>query len=315
MNYMRMIALFTVFIFLSALGGDSFAETLAAPPALPVNNTAPAPIASTTMTTPAAVAPLPAPLANKMTTAAPSPAAATTTTANAAPAKPAEPADTRPVVGKVIWVKGVFTATAPNKAKRELIKGDAILLHDTLMTSKDTQAQIVFTDDTLMTFRPETTFVIDEYEFQPASKTKSVGKYLMNLITGGFRTITGLIAKSNPPDYRVNTPVATIGVRGTDYSVMLQGGQLLMGFDHGTPCVSSGGGSMCLGSVNRYVKVNAANAKPVALKQQPDVFRVPLPVQPVVFTPPQRIPNAGGTYTAPKGSASSSNPPGSFCIK
>ncbi|MGH8446844.1 MAG: hypothetical protein ACREVL_16350, partial [Solimonas sp.] len=39
----------------------------------------------------------------------------------------------------------------------------------------------------------------------------------LRLLKGGFRTVSGLIGKANPDEYRVTTPVATIGIRGTDY--------------------------------------------------------------------------------------------------
>ncbi|MDP3858880.1 MAG: hypothetical protein Q8Q73_14075 [Stagnimonas sp.] len=41
------------------------------------------------------------------------------------------------------------------------------------------------------------------------------------LVKGGFRSVSGLIGKVNQDDYRVSTPVATIGIRGTRYSARL----------------------------------------------------------------------------------------------
>lgn len=41
------------------------------------------------------------------------------------------------------------------------------------------------------------------------------------LVKGGFRTITGLIGKANQEDYRVTTPTATIGIRGTEWIVWI----------------------------------------------------------------------------------------------
>jgi hypothetical protein len=120
-------------------------------------------------------------------------------------------------VGRVVWIAGTFKALMPNKEERILQKTSLIYLNDTLVTDAKSKAQIVFTDQTLMTFREGTTFYIDKYDYHKTPKNGSVGTYLMKLIEGGFRTITGLIAKSKPSDYEVNTPVATIGVRGTDY--------------------------------------------------------------------------------------------------
>ena len=45
------------------------------------------------------------------------------------------------------------------------------------------------------------------------------------LVKGGFRTVSGLIGKASQDDYRVNTPVATIGIRGTRYGVRICQGE------------------------------------------------------------------------------------------
>lgn len=45
------------------------------------------------------------------------------------------------------------------------------------------------------------------------------------LVKGGFRTVSGLIGKVNQDDYRVSTPVATIGIRGTRYGVRICQGE------------------------------------------------------------------------------------------
>ena len=64
-------------------------------------------------------------------------------------------------VGRVVWVKGNLTALMENKEKRLLQKSSVIYLHDTLMTDNASQAQIVFTDNTLLTFRESTTFIVN----------------------------------------------------------------------------------------------------------------------------------------------------------
>ena len=177
-------------------------------------------------------------------------------------------------VGKVVWVNGNFHAVMPNKEDRKLQKASVFYLHDTLVTDQSTQAQIVFTDNSQMTFRPETRFYINQYEYHPGTKAGSAGKYVMNLIEGGFRTITGLIAKKNPPDYQVNTPVATIGVRGTDYVVYYHNGDLYIGYYEGRPCVRGGkkNQEMCLDAATPYGYVNKDSEAPVPVTEQPPVF-------------------------------------------
>ena len=161
----------------------------------------------------------------------------------------------------------------------------------------------------MLTFRPDTKFHIDAYQFNPQAKTGSVGKYVMSLVEGGFRTITGLIAKRNPPDYKVNTPVATIGVRGTDYAVYINKGQLYVGYYSGSPCVYSKKGSLCLSDKTKYAYVASEGAVPVPLAEQPPVFKEKLDVVPAKITPFTGGSMPGGTPTGPKSGVFSS-----FCI-
>lgn len=216
-------------------------------------------------------------------------------------------------VGRVVWVKGMFKAVMPNAEERILQKTSVIYSQDTLITDESSQAQIVFTDNTQMTFRASTKFFINQYAYDPKAKGKSVGKYIMNLIEGGFRTITGLIAKSNPTDYKVNTPVATIGVRGTDYAVYFRKGELYVGYYEGRPCVKSekakGEAELCLDASSPYGYVPGAGATPVPLAQRPVYFEDKLEIVPTKISP---FSGGGGSQSTP--SATPSGPISSFCI-
>lgn len=182
-------------------------------------------------------------------------------------------ADLPTPVGRVVWVKGVLRATMQNNEVRLLQKASIIYLHDTLSTDDKSQAQIGFTDNSLMTFQANTKLFISEYEFKPKVKN-SVGKYILNLIEGGFRTITGMVAKKNPNNYSVNSPVATIGVRGTEYRAYYHNGRLGVGWYKGTPCVTTFKKSktICLSKDLQYVEVPEPDSAPVPLKERPDYF-------------------------------------------
>lgn len=251
----------------------------------------------------------------------PVPATATAADGKATPA--AEKHDE--LVAKVVWVKGTFKATSPDNKARTLNKTDPIYLHDTLSTDKGSQAQIVFTDDSMMTFRPGTEFYIFDYKLN--TKGKQDGSYIMNLIKGGFRTITGLIAKANPKQYKVITPVATIGVRGTDYAIFLaEDGQLYVGQYKGSPCVSNDKNEeLCLNNSIKYANVPTAGAPPVQLTKQPAVFELKAEIVKSTFTDVGGAAPGGGTTSGgdptggvslPGNSGSSTNPlSSSFCIQ
>jgi hypothetical protein len=217
------------------------------------------------------------PSANMTAQAAPKTTAAPVTPAPATEVATAEtPIAGATPVGRVVWVKGDSFKALTNNKERVLKKMSVIYLHDRLTTNGQTTAEIVFTDNTLIVFNPTTIFTVDNYSYNASKGKGSVGKSVMSVIEGGFRTITGLIAKKNPPDYSMNTPVATIGVRGTDYRVQLKGGELFIGFNEGKPCVKSkdNPSELCLDSKTPYAKVASANAPPQGLSSsnRPSVF-------------------------------------------
>lgn len=224
-------------------------------------------------------------------------------------------------IAQVVWVKGSVKAIGENKVSRALERRSPIYEKDTIVTDSTGTGQIVFSDNGIMSLRTGTVFKIDQYKFVPKGNPKE-NKYIMSVTKGGFRTITGLISKSNPDGYKVNTPVATIGVRGTDYDIFLdEKGELQMEYHSGTPCVSNGGGGTCLSAANRYSSVANAKQAPKILKGQPAVFKnQPVTMTPATFSPTAApaggtmgTPPAGGGQQPPKSPSGPRNVSG-FCI-
>jgi hypothetical protein len=73
-------------------------------------------------------------------------------------------------------------------------------------------------DGGLITMRPDTQFKIDSYKFN--GKQDGSEQSFFSLIKGGFRSITGLIGKEHKKSYRIATPTAILGIRGTDHEVL-----------------------------------------------------------------------------------------------
>ncbi len=134
-------------------------------------------------------------------------------------------------IANVVWVKGSFSANG-----RALQKSSPIYQNEVLRTAANSQAQVVFSDNSLMTFKENTTFSVDNYRF---TKNANAGSFIGNLITGGFRTITGAIAKHNPADYQVKTPIRLLGVRGTDYQAVMNNGALYVEVFRGRVCMNN----------------------------------------------------------------------------
>jgi hypothetical protein len=116
--------------------------------------------------------------------------------------------------GKVAAVAGQVTVAGADGSIRSLNKDNPVFSGDIISTGPNSRVRIVFSDDGVIFLRPSTRFAIKSYKHS-GSVEKDEGQF--SLVRGGFRSVTGAIGHANPNSYRVETPVATIGIRGTDH--------------------------------------------------------------------------------------------------
>jgi hypothetical protein len=134
-----------------------------------------------------------------------------------AAAGPARAAD---VAGAVGYMSGTLVAQRADGTIKVMGPKSQVLAGDTLVTARDSYAQVRMNDGAQMTLRPNSNLKIEEFRFDP--KEPKSDNAVLRLLKGGFRTITGLIGKRGNADaYKVRAASATIGIRGTDYSSRL----------------------------------------------------------------------------------------------
>jgi hypothetical protein len=121
----------------------------------------------------------------------------------------------------VVASRGEVSALA-NGDSRELKQGDFVFVNDEILTGDRSFAVLQFTDGAKVTVRPSSKLIIETYLYAGNDGDEST----LNLVSGGLRVITGAMAKTNPENYKVRTPVALMGVRGTEFSIMLCGDQV-----------------------------------------------------------------------------------------
>jgi hypothetical protein len=73
----------------------------------------------------------------------------------------------------------------------------------------------------MVSLQPGSEYRIDDYNFSGSQDGAEKGFF--SLLKGGLRTITGMIGRNNKAAYRVNTSVATIGIRGTEFTIAYTG--------------------------------------------------------------------------------------------
>jgi len=147
--------------------------------------------------------------------------------------------------GRVEFAIGGVTAIGADGRARPLTKGSEVNSGETIQTT-DGRVQVKFTDGGYMSFQPQTQFKIEDYSYN--GKTDGSEKGFFRLVEGGLRAITGAIGHVNRPSYKLSTPVATIGIRGTEYVAVYRqnGQQLYMSTIDGALYVKNDQGDMVL---------------------------------------------------------------------
>lgn len=159
---------------------------------------------------------------------------------------------------RVDFASGDVKALAPDGRSRSLDKGAEIASGETIDTGNG-RAQVRFSDGAQVSLQPQTQFRIDDYRFN--GKPDGSEKGFFSLLRGGLRTITGLVGRSNRENYKVTTSVATIGIRGTEYSVSY-GNSINVTTGEGSVEVCNAAGCLILNSgETAYVPDN--NTQPV----------------------------------------------------
>lgn len=127
-----------------------------------------------------------------------------------------------------------------NQGKRaRMAPGDRVFANQGVQTAAASMAKFVFLDDTNMTLGPDSRAKLDSFVFDADGKGRNVS---VSATRGAFRFVSGL---SPSEAYKVTTPHANIGVRGTTYDVRVQNGRTLVVLQQGAVNVCLRNGSRC----------------------------------------------------------------------
>jgi hypothetical protein len=120
--------------------------------------------------------------------------------------------------GEVEFMRGVGFAQSAGQTPRTLGKGLQLQEGDRLTTADGATAVVKLQDGTRMTVRPGSEMVLSQFKYKADAPDNGM---VINMLRGGLRAITGLIAKSSPNAARIQTNTATIGIRGTDFDARI----------------------------------------------------------------------------------------------
>ena len=104
-----------------------------------------------------------------------------------------------------------------NGTTTAITKGQTLLVGDRLLTGADGHVHARMIDNGFISVRPSARLHIQSYTYAP--QDPSANRVGLMLESGVARTISGKAGEASREHYRFNTPIAAIGLRGTDYVV------------------------------------------------------------------------------------------------
>ncbi len=173
-------------------------------------------------------------------------------------------------IGAVIALEGNALATT-EEADRPLQIDSPIYVGDTIKVGSSSRLQIRYSDGGLLNLIPDTEYKIKSYQYKKLFKKDH---YFAELVKGGFRSLSGSIAKKNPQEYEVETPTSTLGLRGTTVEARITNGVVYFAVESGLAEIMNAGGSRLIGvgARSQYAVVYASNQSPEYLESRPKML-------------------------------------------
>jgi hypothetical protein len=185
---------------------------------------------------------------------------------------------------RVMSVSGTASVTDAQGRERPIAKGAELYAGDKVVTTESGLVQMRLHDGGYISVRPGTEMVIDQFVHDEKDASKS--SFLVSLLRGGFRSITGLIGRTNPSGYQIRASTATVGIRGTDHEPMLildtpgmqsQGAPGLYDkVNEGETFIRNKGGVLALKAGDIGFAPIATDTPPQVLLKIPDFYRLQL---------------------------------------
>ncbi len=205
-------------------------------------------------------------------------------------AKAAEAANLT-VAGHVAFVNGQVVLAQQGKPNRSVQTGDPVYVGDHIQTLANSQLHLRMVDNAFLALRPLSQLVISAYQYDKDQPQAS--KIRIDLEQGTSRAVSGKGGQAAKNQYRFNTPLAAIGLRGTDYTVLAdaektrvsvaQGGVIVspLGPDclmsQLGPCASALSRELTAGTPNLFIEITA-NQAPKFLQKQSETNSKPVGV-------------------------------------
>lgn len=183
-------------------------------------------------------------------------------------------------IGDILFVHGTVEIIDTQGKTRLAEKGGQVFEGDRIISKDASSLQILMSDKGYFAVRPNSEITLDQYQF----KDTDTDKVQTSIIRGGLRSITGAIGQKNKKAFQLRTPVATIGIRGTDLTAFYISQQMAspaLGEQGSYLAIKSGGGILQNSAGTQLLAPGqaaysaSANLAPSAISELPGIFRLP----------------------------------------
>ncbi|MBN9461100.1 MAG: FecR domain-containing protein [Burkholderiales bacterium] len=117
-----------------------------------------------------------------------------------------------PEAGRVLSAQGETTLVREGSLSSPVAQGVTVRSGDVLRTAERARLSLRMADDGLLAIEPRSEFQVSSYRFDDEAQQS-----FFHLVRGAVRVVSGAIGKRDPADFRLSTPTATIGIRGTEF--------------------------------------------------------------------------------------------------
>ena len=117
------------------------------------------------------------------------------------------------IIGSIKNVKGQAEVVR-NETTLPAKPGLKLYAKDRIITGPDSSLGVILRDDTVISLGPDSDFAVKEFAFKPEDGNLSL---VTKLLKGTAAYLSGSISKLKPGAAKLETPVATIGIRGTRF--------------------------------------------------------------------------------------------------
>jgi hypothetical protein len=206
------------------------------------------------------------------------------------------------VGGEVMFVSGKAERVGKDGAANAIAKGMTLLEGDRIRTAADSHVYVRLRDGGLLVVRPSSELHVDLWRYDPARPQDSQIKYTLD--SGVARHVSGQGAKAAREKFRFNTPMAAIGVRGTDFTVLADptitrvsvqsGGVIVNSFGDGCrrdalgPCEGPSAVELFASAKDKLLQLRPGERRPEIIDDPsaaPDRARPPASGEPVAHQP------------------------------